>query len=331
MPVSKRQLYSIIVVVILISAVGIGLYLVSQPQIFKPKAASDSTVDLKLLPQNITADLGSEFGIDVNIDSKTASVSAAQLKINFDSQFLEAKNIEIKDFLPVQLAPPKIATGSVSLIQAVNPQNTKFGVGTIARITFKALKIATGSAIFFDPAQTFVAILDRNDNSSGVLSNALVTISCPVLQAPVVNSLQNPQPGIQSISWSSVSGAVKYNVKIDDLKDSLDCAAGSSDLCQEITGTSLTALFKKGHKYEIKVQAQNSCARTSEAAAIVLFPFDGDILINGVVDIFDYNKVVADFNKPNSPADINKNGVVDIFDYNSVVRDFGKSFTNPGV
>lgn len=329
MPVSKKQWVTLIIVIVLISTIAVGLYLIRRPQIFQPKAASNSTVDLKLLPQNITAELGSEFGVDINIDSKTASVSAAQLKINFDSQSLEAKNIEIKDFLPVQLAPPQIATGSVSLTQAVNPQSSKFGVGTIARITFRALKVATESAILFDPVQTFVAIIDRNDNSLGVLSNASVTVSCPLPQTPLINSLQNLQPGIQLISWSNVPGAIKYLVKIDDLKDALNCAAGSSDLCQETAGNSLNFDFKKGHQYQIKVSPQNSCGNISEAVATVLFTFDGDIDKDGDVDIFDYNRLVTDFGTANPRSDINGNGTVDIFDYNTLVRDFGKSLSNP--
>lgn len=329
MTLSKSHLFVLLIVFILIVAVPVGVYLVNQTQIFRPKAAPNSTVDLKLIPQDITADLGNEFGVDVNVDSKTASVSAVQLKVNFDSQSLEAKNIEIKDFLPVQLAAPQIATGSVSLTQGVNPQNTKFSVGTIARITFRALKIATESAIFFDPAQTFVAILDRNDNSLGILSNASVTISCPLPQTPVINSLQNLQPGIQLISWNTISGAVKYMVKIDDLKDPLNCAVGSIDSCQETTLASLNFDFKKGHKYQIKVSPQNSCGNSSEAEATVLLPFDGDIDKDGDVDIFDYNKLVIDFGTANPRSDINGNGTVDIFDYNTLVRDFGRSLSSP--
>ena len=59
-------------------------------------------------------------------------------------------------------------------------------------------------------------------------------------------------------------------------------------------------------------------------------PFDGDVDKNGIVDIYDFNVVVRDFNRPSSAgADINNNGIVDIFDYNFVVRDFNKSFINP--
>lgn len=53
---------------------------------------------------------------------------------------------------------------------------------------------------------------------------------------------------------------------------------------------------------------------------------------NNTVDIFDYNRVVADFGSrmpaAGSPADMDKNGAVDIFDYNEVVTNFNKSGEN---
>lgn len=52
-----------------------------------------------------------------------------------------------------------------------------------------------------------------------------------------------------------------------------------------------------------------------------------DLNLDGVVDIFDYNILVENFDKTGANgfirADIDKNGVVDIFDYNILVTDFG--------
>lgn len=52
----------------------------------------------------------------------------------------------------------------------------------------------------------------------------------------------------------------------------------------------------------------------------------GDINDNGRVDIFDYNILIANFNKSGVgiAGDINNNNKVDIFDYNILVSDFGK-------
>lgn len=52
-------------------------------------------------------------------------------------------------------------------------------------------------------------------------------------------------------------------------------------------------------------------------------PLLGDINGDGIVDIFDYNILIADFGRSNSPADINGNGSVDIFDYNILIENFG--------
>jgi hypothetical protein len=329
MPFTRKQTAGVGVLLVLLIALPVGMYLVSNPQVFSPKAASDSTVDLSLEPMSITVDINEEFPVDINIDSKGASISAAQIKVNYDSESLEAKNVEIKDFLPVSLVPPAISGGSVSIIQGVNPGAVKTGIGTIARITFKALKIATGSAIVIDPVSQ-IAIADRDNNAAGELGNALVNISCGVISAPTITIPLNPVPGNQTISWGTVEGASKYSVEIHDLKNSLVCAAGREDLCQETQANSVNYDFKKGHKYQVKVQAENSCGSSAEDMKQVLLPFDGDVDKNGIVDIYDFNVVVRDFNRPSSAgADINNNGIVDIFDYNFVVRDFNKSFTNP--
>jgi len=55
-------------------------------------------------------------------------------------------------------------------------------------------------------------------------------------------------------------------------------------------------------------------------------PKPGDLNGDGKVDIFDYNLLVANFNKtgPNLIGDINKDTHVDIFDYNELISNFGK-------
>ncbi len=336
---NRKKLSGLVILLILVAAIPVGVYLAMNPQTFSPKAAVDSTVDLRLLPSVISVNVNEEFPVDISIDSKGALVSAAEIKLNYNTEHLEAKNVEIKDFLPQSLISPNISNGSINIVQVVNPDNSKSGIGTIARITFRALKVVTGSAINFDPGLTEVAISDRDNNAVGSLGNAVVNINCPAVATPVITSPQNILTGNQPVTWNS-AGAAKYFVEIDDLKNTLNCAAGSDDFCQEVQSSSVNFAFKKGHKYQIKVRAENNCG-SAQAAKRVLWPFDGDITrkvgveeINGrdgVVDIYDYNLVVTDFKKTgqNLIADINKNGRVDIFDFNFVVRDFRKSFTNP--
>lgn len=55
----------------------------------------------------------------------------------------------------------------------------------------------------------------------------------------------------------------------------------------------------------------------------------GDLNHDSKIDIFDYNIMVTDFGRSDTPgfipADIDKNGTVDIFDYNILVGNFGES------
>ena len=56
----------------------------------------------------------------------------------------------------------------------------------------------------------------------------------------------------------------------------------------------------------------------------------GDIDLNGKVDIFDYNILLSDFGKttPGLGSDIDGNGKVDIFDFNVLLGNFGKAITH---
>lgn len=53
---------------------------------------------------------------------------------------------------------------------------------------------------------------------------------------------------------------------------------------------------------------------------------DGDTNGDGIVDIYDYSKVVEDYGttEKGSPADFDQDGDVDIFDFNKVIENFGK-------
>jgi hypothetical protein len=56
-------------------------------------------------------------------------------------------------------------------------------------------------------------------------------------------------------------------------------------------------------------------------------PLPGDIVVNGKVDIFDYNQLLTDFGKTGTGliSDIVPNEKIDIFDYNLLLTNFGKA------
>jgi hypothetical protein len=53
----------------------------------------------------------------------------------------------------------------------------------------------------------------------------------------------------------------------------------------------------------------------------------GDLDLNKIVDLYDYNQLVTDYGKTGAPgfipADIDDNGVVNIYDYNILLGNFG--------
>lgn len=53
-----------------------------------------------------------------------------------------------------------------------------------------------------------------------------------------------------------------------------------------------------------------------------IYPAGGD----GVVNLLDFNALVANFGKGATPADINNSGTTDLLDYNLLVADYGKTY-----
>src|SRR4051812_31296553 len=60
-----------------------------------PKSASHAagTVDLSIVPGSLTVSANQTFSVDLAIDAKTNQVSAADLEIDFDPQFLQVQSV----------------------------------------------------------------------------------------------------------------------------------------------------------------------------------------------------------------------------------------------
>jgi hypothetical protein len=86
------------------------------------------------------------------------------------------------------------------------------------------------------------------------------------------------------------------------------------------SGGPIADLYITNWREEVINQAQ-----PSPSSSIILIK-PGDIDGNGVVNIFDFNLLVTNFNKTgaNLVGDIDNNGKVDIFDFNLLITNFGK-------
>lgn len=158
-----------------------------------PSHAAGGTVDLSLTPTPISIAQGGTFNLAVNMDAKTNQVSAAQVQVNYDPTVLEAQSISAGTFLSVVLLPGAINNGAATITVGAPPGAPVSGAGTIANLSFKALK-ATATSVSFDVTNTQVAAIGLTGNQVGNLNPASVTVTSSATATPLPTATPTPIP-----------------------------------------------------------------------------------------------------------------------------------------
>ena len=133
-----KKFFLIVSILLVIVAIPVTVYLVSQRQELRKKAAPATT--LSLVPASITKTVGSEFSMEVQIDTGDNQVIAAELHVSYDPTYLEATTITNGVLFPNVLTSGRVESGQASITVGA-PSNVQpvTGRGTVAVIQFKAL------------------------------------------------------------------------------------------------------------------------------------------------------------------------------------------------
>lgn len=148
-------------------AAGLFLFLLSVTLAESAQAAS-----LKFSPTSSSPAIGETFQIQVVVDAGTDEVSGTDAYVLYDSSLLEATAVTEGTYFPY--VTNTIETGKVSLWGVVtDPATSRTGTGTLATITFKALKNGSGTVSYY-------CDLNANDTSKIVQNdiNATNIIVC---------------------------------------------------------------------------------------------------------------------------------------------------------
>jgi hypothetical protein len=91
--------------------------------------------------------------------------------------------------------------------------------------------------------------------------------SCPSIGAPAnIYPSDTTLPSTSFITWNSVPGAVKYQIRAVDLASlPTGCEHRGSNVCMDTTDTSYPYHFETGHSYKLWVHAVSSCGSVSSA------------------------------------------------------------------
>jgi len=157
--------------------------------------------------------INEQVAVNIIMDAKDLSVSAAELHISFPGNILQAQSITAGSFLPVTLTAGAVTTNGASIILGSQPATPVTGIGTLATITFKAL--TAGSAQVAFDATTQVAAVGVTQNALGITTPLTFTVaSTPTV--PTISSFTVSPTSINSgqtatLSWS-VTGSTALSI-----------------------------------------------------------------------------------------------------------------------
>lgn len=101
-----------------------------------------SAASIQFSPQTTTVAPNSTFTVDVNVDPDTEQIAGTDIILLFDPQFLEIQSVSSESYFPIVNNVP--STDKVKITAVVNnPGEYKSGVGTVSKVTFKALQEGT--------------------------------------------------------------------------------------------------------------------------------------------------------------------------------------------
>lgn len=195
------------------------------------------------------------------------------------------------------------------------------------------------------------------------LSQVPTTLLAPIgLEGGIPLKLQRPAAlsisplrdtgGSAVISWTPVSGATNYALRINDTSDAWVAQCPSTtgpDVCIDVTSNSYTYNFVPGRRYDIWVHAFINGQHTEAVAFSYTLPAApsplpspspsptplpsptclGDANTDRKVDLLDYSLLVVAFFKRTTgtvfdSTDFNKDHVTDLIDYSLLVKNFLK-------
>lgn len=194
----QKGIIHILAIFLLLAGIIAGIYLVQRTQIFKPKASVE-TVDLSLQPSRVTIAPGERFTLNVFVNTKNFSLTAAEIHVSFETQGnFSLEMVQPENILPVRLSIPRTTTEDgkhvMIITLGVNPDYIFKGTGVIT--TIKGM-VSTPTTFQFTN-KTRVTVLEREGNVDTTFSPAIITISSPVSPTPTPTLTPTPTPALSS-------------------------------------------------------------------------------------------------------------------------------------
>lgn len=179
-----KKLLGLIGLFILAAGLLVSLNFAGKKQDIRKKVSgSGSGSVLTIKPANINAVPGNLITVDINIDTKEDTISAAELHLTYDPTALSGISITPGDFLPTQIVTGRNINGNADIILGAkieydssgnaNPTPRK-GTDTLVTLTFTAIKASTTQIDF--AASTKIVAIGVSGNSISSMAGSRINI-----------------------------------------------------------------------------------------------------------------------------------------------------------
>jgi hypothetical protein len=296
--ISPKNVFITAVVILFLSvSVFLGTYLVQQRQNATNKAAPESTIYIS--PDTQSQAPGSNFTFSVNMDTATNAVTGVDVRLIYNPGVMQvvslSKGAGVANLDQTINNTYDNSTGKISFaIFTIDRTKAVTGSGVeVLKVNARVLPdaVAGSSDITFDPATAASAtqeganVLVGNTKGTLVVTGAVTPSPTPTpggISAPTnLTPSGNINPGSVAITWSAVSGATGYLLRVDDTTNgangACDVNQGPNDVCQALSTNSFNYNFEAGRKYHIWVHTYVTNVSNFSAAV------SSDVVVSGVL------------------------------------------------
>lgn len=196
-----KKILLIVAFLLILIAIPVTAFLVRQRQELRERAAPATIAYFEptgtsTSPINVA--VGDTFTLNVVADTASNSITASELTVNFNTQYLEALNIQSGDLLPFVFVSGEVdnQTGAASITVGTTQMPGGIqGTGNIAVITFRALaETSTPTTIQINSSTQIVAVGEGNVNVLTGTEPAYVMVTAGGSPSPT--PAVSPSPGI---------------------------------------------------------------------------------------------------------------------------------------
>jgi len=186
-PLQKKLLSAVGGLAVLTVGLMVGIFMVRSPQDLRRGAIANGVI-FSINPATVTTAVNGTFTVDMVMNPRTYSVTAASIIVKYPAAGLELTNFAPTTYFTETLVPVAInnttGTATVTLGSGANPANAKTTSGVVARLTFRAKTNGT-HVIAVDPSTQVAALNNTGDVANDTNTNGTVTVAATATATPI--------------------------------------------------------------------------------------------------------------------------------------------------